>query len=62
MSRPTIEDQHKCVQCKATHQAAAWYARRGPRTGREYLCGAEYGTYQDKTGWVQVFPERDDPH
>jgi hypothetical protein len=50
------EDEHKCVACKTTHQAAAWYARKGPVGWREYLCGAEYRQYQDKIGWVQVFP------
>jgi hypothetical protein len=50
------EDERRCVACGETHQAAAWYARKGPTGMREYLCGAEYRTYPDKIGWVQVFP------
>ena len=50
------EEEHKCVACKTTHQAAAWYARKGPGWARQYLCGAEFRQYQDKIGWVQVFP------
>jgi len=50
------EDEQQCVACQKLHQAAAWYARKGLRGGREYLCGAEYDRYPDKVGWVQVFP------
>jgi hypothetical protein len=49
-------DEHRCVACEETHQAAAWYTRMGPARRREHLCGAEYGAYGDKIGWVQVFP------
>jgi len=54
-----VEDEHKCVACRATHQAAAWYARKSPQGVREYLCRAEYDRYPDKARWIQEFPRRD---
>jgi len=44
------EDGQQCVACQKPHQAAAWYARKGLRGGREYLAAANTSVVRNTIG------------
>jgi hypothetical protein len=52
-------EERRCVGCKNSHGAAAWYARKVKGT-TEYVCGEKYRSLKDRVGWRQVFPAHDD--